>query len=250
MSFGLEWRNNSSALVVSAERYGMVFIGNATFTGTEKPEAYKRIGQSGTGYTAVVGDKFYIYQISSATAPIAFIQLLGNYFSISSIEYVSGTTWNIVVASSNWATVPVVKCFAKLQGAGGAGYGIRTYDASGARMWDSTENMLVMARRDIWTAASDNTSSVMQQTISLTGISNPYIMSTDQCNLAAVRASGSPVGGLYTMSDYIAGWAWIGSNTLSRGTTACKVAEWKDDSRIFYNTLLATRSYIISGDLY
>lgn len=250
MTIGLEWKNNSSSLVVSTERYGLMYIGNATFTGSAKPESYKQIGYNGAGYSGT-GDTFYVYTISSYTQPVPFIQLLGNFYAITSVEYLGGTSWQIVVGAGSWSSTPIIKCFAKINGAGGAGYGIRCFDASGNRTWDSTENMLVMARKDVWSAASDSTSSTMSQSVTMTGISNPYIMSSSQTSIAAVRASGTPVGGLYTMNDYIAGWSWnSGTGALTRGTTAIRTATWKDDSRIFYNLLQDCRSYILSGDLY
>lgn len=249
MAFGVEWKNNSSALVVSTEKYGLASIGNATYTGVEKPEAYKQIGYGGAGYSGV-GEKFYIYTIESSSTPVVFLQLLTSYFAVTSIEYMGGTSWQIVVGGGNWATVPAMKCFARLVGPGGSGFGARFYDAAGNRTWDTTAAMLVMARRDIWAAASDSTSATMQQTISMTDVPNPFIMSSAQCSIAAVRASGSPVGGLYTMNDYIAGWALLPGGTLSRGTTAVRTSTWRDDSRIFYNTLPACRTYLINGNLY
>lgn len=253
MAFGIQWINNSGAVAISSDKYGLAYLGQATYTGTAKSDAYTSIGSGGTGgYVAGVKDPFYIYTIVSPTLPLVFIQLLSvtQYFAVCSVTNTGGNNWEIVVGGNNWSTVPILKCFGRLSGPGSPGMGLRVKDAAGERCWDSTENMLVMRRRDNWASASNSSTTALLQSVVVSGLSSPYLMAANEPRLCATRAS-APSGSVYTITEYISGWAWEAStSTLYRRSTGVVADKYLEDFNLNNNSLPADRSFLISGDEY
>lgn len=251
MSFGVKWITNAGAVAISTDSYGLIFIGNATKTATQKPDAFCQMGGGGDGgWVAGTASPFYVYTIVSVDTPLVFLQLLVNqYFSVCSVTRTTGNNWEIIVGGNNWSTVPILKCFSNLQGVGGAGVGLKVFDAAGKRTWDSNENMLVMKRRDAWAAASNGSATAITQSVS-SSIANPYILTLSEPYLSSTYSDGTTSGVFYTMKTYIQGWYRDASNNIYRVSAAIPCGDYRDSTFGINNNLNADRSYLIDGSQY
>jgi hypothetical protein len=250
MAYGLEWRNAAGALTISSEQYGLVSIGNATYAGAGASGPFYEFGSGGDGGWIDYPSPFRVYNITSVGTPLVFLQLInGYYFIVCSITNTSGNNWQITVAGNNWSATPILKCFSRLQGPGGSGYGLRVFDAFGNRTWDTTELMLVMNRRDVWAADSNGTNSTISQSV-VAGISAPYLFSLAETYVASDYCDGTTVGVYYTIKAYISGWTVDGSNNISRISQAIYVGSYRDSGYRTDNNFRADRSYVIAGAKY
>jgi hypothetical protein len=250
MAFGVSWQNSTGKIAISSDYYGMAFLGNATFTGTTKPDAYTQFGGGGFGgYIAGAKDPFYVYTITSNYPPVAFVQLLANRFRVCSIQNTTGTTWEIVVAGNNWSTTPIIKCFARLYGGGAlSGFGLRVWDAAGVRTWDTTEKMLVCKQRIDWTASNNTTTTALQESVALTGFTAPYVMSLKEARISATYNSGTAPN--VTVTEYIMGFSGS-AGTVTRQTNGIKCDAYSNDAFTGNsNVLVADRMYVIEGNNY
>lgn len=250
MAYGVKLVNNSGSVVISSDSYGLGFIGNATFTGVQKPLSYSQTAGANT-YTAGSADPFYAYQITSVYAPVAFTPVIGGFrYVVTSISNVGGNTWEIVVGSTaaGFITPPVIKCFARLAGPGSPGWGLRVFDAAGNRTWDTTANMLIIKQRDDWPAYFANESGGRVETIALSGFTNPYVLHRSYSGVSGV-SSVSVGGGRFEITDSTAGWSGT-ATTLSRTARGVTLGKYRDDGNPSYNRLPADRSYVIEGNNY
>jgi hypothetical protein len=250
-TFGIQWSNTSGQLCVSSSQAGYVYLGNATFTGVNQPDTYSHIGGSvggAYGYYRGVKDPFYAYQISSAYAPVAAVQLAspGSSFLVCSIRLVSTNLWEIVVGGNNWASPPPVKCFARMAGYGSSGYGIKLFDATGIRTWDSNENMMLVQQVIDWPAAYTTTSNGILQTMGH-GVPSPYLLS-----LAPAQISGNYAvrnGAYYDTTEYCTGYSG-NSSVIYRDSRGVTCDKYKDDFGASSDQVPVDRTYIINGNLY
>ena len=245
---GISIRNSNQRVLIANAQYGLAFVGNATYTGTAKPLSYSANPLD----TPVPGSgaPFMVYQITCEFPPISFIQLVNGYFVFSSTTNVGGNTWEIVVGGNSFSTPPIVKCFARLSGPGVSGrVGLRVRDTQTPqnRCWDSTEKMLVLQRKLDWPAAANASTEDIHQDQALTGIAQPYIIST--INSVEAGHFHQAQGARQRVDVFSNGWTWV-NGVLTRSSRAIKRYSYLDDTRPQDNQLPAERCYIIDGNRY
>jgi hypothetical protein len=247
-TFGIQWSNTSGQLCVSSSQAGYVYLGNASYTGSSKTDAYSNIGTSGTyGFYPASKDPFYIYNISSAVAPTVAIQMNGGAIQsmVCSIRNIGTNLWEIVIATTA-GTPPSIKCFGRLSGYGAAGYGIKLFDANGIRTWDSGENMLLVSQVFDWPAATLNSNSGIYQNFAhLTP--NPYLISIGEAKVTGYFSAAN--GAYYDTTEYVQGYSGD-TTTLYRTSHGPRCGKFRDDGPYSYNDMPADRTYIINGNLY
>ena len=255
-NFGIQWESTAGQLTVSSDQSGLVFVGNAVFQNTQQADGYTQLGAGGAGgYQVAAKNPFFNYRISNCpNPPTCFIQMgTPGYFLITGLVQIDATSWQITVAGSNWGSpigtqYPVIKCFARLSGGGTSGYGIKLFDASGRRTWDSTENMLVAQQLIDWPNFYNVNNAEYTQS-AVCSVSTPYILSLAGADYTGSFATTAASGAFYTMTDYISGYQLI-SGTLYRSAWGIVADKYKDDARAYFNDLPIDRTYIIDGSLY
>lgn len=249
MATGVSIRNSAQRVVISNQQYGLVFVGNAQFTGERKPIAY--LANSGDIPTPGTDNPYYIYRINCAYPPMAFLQMLSpQRFAICSIRSLGGLSWEIVVSGANWTVIPIVKCFCRLSGPGRSGLvGMRIRDAQGNRTWDSTEKMLVIRRKLDWPSYRDASTGPAVQSQAMTGIAAPYLMSCSSIGITARNSARVNGVANYRITVYSLGWTYF-DGQLSRLTRATQAYQYWEDGPVASNSLAADRTYIIEGNDY
>lgn len=252
MAYGLSWINNAGKIAISSDYYGLMFVGNATFTSAVKSDAFSQINPDPPlgGYVAGARDDFHVYTLVSAAPPICFLQVTNGAFAVCAVTNTGGNNWQIVVGGSGWTTPPIIKCFARVPATGGTGgYGLRVFDANGVPTWDSTAPMLVLKQRDSWAAFSDLTGNQVTQSITLSGFTAPYVLSLAQAQVSNTQNSPIDGQGMYTMTESISGWSGS-ATTLQRRSLDIIASKYKTDAPIKFNELPATVTYLIDGSKY
>jgi hypothetical protein len=190
-NFGVQLETNAGQLAISSDQFVYTYVGAATFTGTQKPSAYSQLDGSGSGgFVAGQRDPFYIYQITCNTAPLPFIQNIGNghYFATCSITQLTSTTWEIVIGGNDWTTVPVVKCFARMSGVGANGYGMKLFNAAGLRTFDALENFLTVGQQIDFPATENYTNNTGTFQTAAYAVANAYFMSISPAKISGVQS--------------------------------------------------------------
>ena len=250
-NYGIQLANDSGIATISSEVFGYAFVGNAVYQGVAQADSYSQIGSPAFGFVVGVSDKFYQYIVTSPVAPLCFIQAIGNtsYFRVCSVRNLNASQWEIIVGGNNWTTAPIIKCFSKLQGPGGGGYGMRLFNSAGQRTWDTTAQMLSVSTVFDWAAvAANNTSLGIVQSVTHS-ISNPYVMSLVAPTVTGMSSTTQAGIHSYRNNEYISGFALDGT-TLRRTSRAIKSDAYDDDFGYNNNFLLDDRTYLINGNFY
>ncbi len=151
-SYGINWRTATGNVAISAEGYGLVYLGQGWSQGY-----YDRGAGTAPVCTA--------YLVSSTYTPMVFIEAPDGVASrVISIGQINSSAWVVIVASIQGNTIqtttptryePIVHCFARMSGIAPAeNWGILVKDGSGNRAWDSRENMMSARAVIDWPAQS------------------------------------------------------------------------------------------------
>lgn len=127
MTYGAEFRNDQSIVVISDSRLIETFIGKAVFNSTPS----RRRGRV---------KRFYI---ASSLRPMAFVHAKNNYFASILCVVQSGSGYLIDIITNGSESDLEVYCFAQVAGDNtDQGYGMNLYDAQGNPVFSSNWDVL------------------------------------------------------------------------------------------------------------
>lgn len=222
MTYGAQFLNNGSALILSSQSPGLAYVGQAAYIGSAdapgSPSTAKVLGR---------------YRISSVNEPLVFVEMAPDLlFGVYSVTLVGAGIWDILlycssVAGGNSATptarVATVHCFAPLASRVSGGYGFWLFDSDQKCTFDLGAKMI--QPRDIaeFTAAAPPDGSFDLQSYTMPIMSKPALCGLADGNGTRGIAT-SPGAGTSTQLDFAGAWQLRAPRTLDR-TQMCVDAQ-------------------------
>jgi hypothetical protein len=216
----------------------MVYVGNATYTGT-----------NAFNFVDSIPAAVKIYTITAPFRPIAFLQLTNESFRVESVVSAGSGVWHVRVSGDSFTNPPVIKCFCRLSGPGtNNAHGFRVFNGSGLRTWDSNEPMLVWTQKNTWASASTSGNSPLADTISASGFTSPCIYAAPGGRRqTSVQNAG---GSLYTIREFTAGFR-VNAGLIERFAGATQIQQYTEDASFpILNRLNGGTSYLIDAVTY